>query len=205
MFISRIPGLLKYFYRTVTWELPAEGKVVYLTFDDGPTVEVTDWVLEKLKEYHAVGTFFCLGKNVAENPKIFERIRNAGHAVGNHSYSHMKGFSNSLEAYRENIDRAAALIPSRLFRPPYGRILPVQAKEITRDYKVIMWSVLSVDYNPKVSGKQVVKNVLNHFRPGSIIVFHDSVKASGNLYYALPRVLDFLKENGYKTAVIPGA
>jgi peptidoglycan-N-acetylglucosamine deacetylase len=198
MLIAKIPPFLSRIFRSLTWEMSAVDKTVYLTFDDGPTPEVTDWVLEQLEKHHAGATFFCLGCNVKRNPEIYSKILTGGHAVGNHSFSHKKGFRSSVSSYVADVDRAAELIGSRLFRPPYGRIRPAQVRRLRERYKIIMWSVLSVDYDRRVPGPQVVKNVLENVRPGSIIVFHDSVKASKNLYHALPEVLEHLSAEGYR-------
>lgn len=189
----------------MTWNIKCDSKCVYLTFDDGPTPEVTSWVLDRLDEYDAKGTFFCLGRNVDAHPDIFREIVKRGHSVGNHSYSHMKGYSASNSKYMDDIRMADELIGSKLFRPPYGRILPRQVKEIYPQFKIIMWEVLSVDYNPKVSEERVVRNVIRNVRSGSIVVFHDSKKASKNLYHALPEVLEYLKKNGYEMLAIPQA
>lgn len=203
MIIARIPRLLSRSFKSLTWEIPSSAKEVYLTFDDGPTPEVTEWVLNELDKFDAKATFFCLGKNVAANPELYKQILARGHRVGNHSFSHLKGFRTKAKVYKKDADRAAELIDSKLFRPPYGRILPAHVRHLTQDYTVIMWTVLSVDYNPKVSEQQVLRNVLENVRPGSIIVFHDSLKASKNLYYALPVVLEYLKEQGYTMNAIP--
>jgi peptidoglycan/xylan/chitin deacetylase (PgdA/CDA1 family) len=202
MIIARIPRLLRRTFRSLTWELPAGEKNVYLTFDDGPTPEVTEWVLDQLDAYHAKATFFCLGNNVEAFPGLYTEILSRGHAVGNHSYSHKKGFRTSVGSYVEDVDRAAGLIHSDLFRPPYGSILPAQVRALKKRYRIIMWSVLSVDYNASLEGEQVVRNVVENVRPGSVIVFHDSVKASKNLYAALPAVLEFLRREGYQTTRI---
>jgi peptidoglycan/xylan/chitin deacetylase (PgdA/CDA1 family) len=202
MIIARIPRLLSVTFRSLTWELTAGEKSVYLTFDDGPTPEVTEWVLGQLDTYGAKATFFCLGNNVEAFPELYAEILSRGHAVGNHSYSHKKGFRTSVRSYVEDVDRAAGLIHSALFRPPYGRILPAQVRALKQKYRIIMWSVLSVDYNAGLTGEQVVRNVLENVRPGSIIVFHDSVKASKNLYAALPVVLEFLQREGYQSKII---
>jgi peptidoglycan-N-acetylglucosamine deacetylase len=185
------------------WNINGDSKSVYLTFDDGPTPEVTQWVLDRLDEYDAKGTFFCLGRNVEAHSDIFRDIVKRGHSVGNHTYSHMKGYSASNSKYMNDIQMANEVIDSKLFRPPYGRILSRQVKEIHPHYKIIMWEVLSVDYNYKISGDRVIKNVTRNVRPGSIVVFHDSKKASKNLYHALPVVLNYLKENGYTMKAIP--
>ena len=202
MIIARIPRLLSKTFRSLTWELPADEKHVYLTFDDGPTPEVTDWVLGQLDAFDARATFFCLGKNVEANPELYNRILHKGHAVGNHSFSHIKGFGTSLKHYITDVRQASELIKSDLFRPPYGRIRPAQVRALKEEYKIIMWSVLSVDYNHSLKEEQVIRNVLDNVRPGSIIVFHDSVKASKNLYAALPKVLSYLKDQGYTLELI---
>lgn len=202
MLIAKIPRLLRRTFRSLTWELPVGDRSVYLTFDDGPTPEVTEWVLDRLDEYQATATFFCLGNNVEAHPGIFEKIRKRGHAVGNHSYSHKKGFRTSVRSYVEDVEKASGWIPSDLFRPPYGRIRPAQVRALKKKYRIIMWSVLSVDYDSGLEEKQVIRNVVENVRPGSVIVFHDSVKASKNLFGALPEVLSFLRREGYETKVI---
>ncbi len=202
MLISRIPRLITRSLKKMTWNINGDSRSVYLTFDDGPTPEVTHWVLDLLDQYKAGGTFFCLGRNVDAHPDIYNEIVKRGHSVGNHTYSHMKGYSASVNRYMDDIRIAGELIDSRLFRPPYGRILPRQVRAVSPHYKIIMWEVLSVDYNPKISGDTVVKNVTSNVRPGSIVVFHDSDKASKNLYYALPKVLEFLQAEGYEMKAI---
>ena len=202
MLIARIPPVLARIFKSLTWELPVVDKSVYLTFDDGPTPEVTEWVLEQLHASGAKATFFCLGRNVKKHPDIFGKILAAGHAVGNHSYSHKKGFRSSAASYVKDVDRASELIDSTLFRPPYGRILPGQVRKLRKRYRIVMWTVLSVDYDKQVSSRQVVRNVMDNVRPGSIIVFHDSVKASKNLYHALPAVLEQMALDGYIFRVI---
>lgn len=197
MILARISDVLRHFCPGLTWEMPADDRKVYLTFDDGPTPEVTHWVLEQLEQYRAGATFFCLGSNVEKNPEILREIVARGHRLGNHSHTHKKGFRTSVRSYMKDVDRAAGYIDSDLFRPPYGRIWPWQARQLRKQYRIVMWSVLSVDYDPGVAGSQVVKNVLDNVRPGSIIVFHDSVKASKNLYHALPQVLKALHHEQY--------
>ncbi len=202
MLIAKIPGLLSRTFKSLTWELPAKNREVYLTFDDGPTPVVTDWVLDQLSQYGFRATFFCLGNNVKNHPEIYQRILSEGHATGNHTFSHKKGFGCTIEDYVNDIEKADELIGSDLFRPPYGRIRPAQVKYLKGKYRIIMWSVLSVDYNRNISGHQVYRNVSDNVKPGSIIVFHDSVKASGNLYKALPLVLQYLKEEGFSPVPI---
>ena len=203
MLIVRPPSLLTRALHRMTWDFPGEQKEVYLTFDDGPTPVVTPWVLDRLDEVQAKATFFCLGRNVEKHPEIYNQILASGHTAGNHSYSHLKGFRSSIKRYMEDIHLANNLIDSRLFRPPYGRIFPGQVKAVLEEYDIIMWDVLSIDYNRSLTGERVLQNVVRNVKPGSIIVFHDSEKASDNLYYALPRTLDFLSDNGYAMRAIP--
>ena len=187
----------------MTWDLHGDHREVYVTFDDGPTPVVTPWVLDQLDKAGAKATFFCLGRNVDKHPKIYNQILAAGHSVGNHSYSHLKGFRSSIKRYMEDIELASDMIDSRLFRPPYGRIFPGQVKAVLEQYDIIMWDVLSIDYNAGLGGERVLQNVTRNVKPGSIIVFHDSDKASDNLFYALPRTLEFLNKEGYSMKSIP--
>lgn len=165
---------------------------VYLTFDDGPTPGVTTWVLDQLRQYEAKGTFFCLGKNVEKNPDLYKKIIEEGHAVGNHTYSHLKGWQMDNTEYFNDIDLAGNFINSNLFRPPYGKFTSSQIKFLSDHYQVVMWDILSQDYNQNLSPEKVLSNVLENVRGGSIVVFHDSVKAEPNLTYVLPRVLESL-------------
>lgn len=190
------PKIIRRLFPSVIWDFP-ESPEVFLTFDDGPTPEITPWVLDQLREYGFKATFFCLGKNVEQHPEIYQRILDEGHAVGNHTYSHQKGWEMKTWRYVEDVDFADDLIHSNLMRPPYGRIKPVQARLLSERYNIILWSVLSQDYSSLVSPRSCLKNVTKHLRPGAIVLFHDSKKAFRNLRYALPRVLQFLKENGY--------
>jgi peptidoglycan/xylan/chitin deacetylase (PgdA/CDA1 family) len=203
MLIARPPKIITSLMPRLTWDIPVEGNKVYLTFDDGPTPDVTHRVLENLKQYNAKGTFFCLGRNVDHNPEIYQQILNEGHSTGNHTYSHLKGWGSSNKTYFDDIELARNHIDSTLFRPPYGRIKPSQVTEILKRYRIIMWTVLSIDYNRRVAGDICVKNVTKNVSPGSIIVFHDSAKSRKNVYYALPRVLEYLSEKRYEMLAIP--
>ncbi len=198
MIIAKSPRILRKLMPRLTWEINEKPSTVYLTFDDGPTPDVTPWVLEMLRKHDAKATFFALGRNVDHNPEIFQKILDDGHAVGNHTYSHLKGWGSSNKSYFDDIELAQRLIGSKLFRPPYGRIKSSQVKELMKNYRIIMWSVLSIDYNRRVPGDRCVKNVMQNVKPGSIIVFHDSAKARKNLYHALPIVLGQLRNDGYK-------
>ena len=196
----RPPRFIKRLFPSLIWNFADEdvGKSVFLTFDDGPSPDVTPWVLDLLDEYSAKATFFCLGKNVEQYPDVYNEIIARGHAVGSHSYSHQKGWGMSVGRYVEDYNFAEAFIQSNLLRPPYGRITPRQAKVLSERYKIVMWEIISRDYSRAISRKQCLKNVVKYVRAGSIVVFHDSEKAERNLRYALPRTLQFLKENGYE-------
>jgi peptidoglycan/xylan/chitin deacetylase (PgdA/CDA1 family) len=195
-----IPGFVKkWIYPRYTFDIPFNKKVLYLTFDDGPHPSITPFVLDELKKHHAKATFFCIGKNVANHPAVYKRILEEGHSIGNHTYNHLNGWKTADDAYFKNIAEAAKLIDSPLFRPPYGRITHFQAEQLIEkwQYKIIMWSILSGDFDIKIAPEQCLKNVLKHKKPGSIIVFHDSEKAYNAMSYALPKLLEQLSEEGY--------
>lgn len=154
--------------------------------------------MEHLAKHNALGTFFLIGKNVAENPEIFQKLKEAGHSVGNHTHNHLNGWKHSTKDYLENIAKCSDLVPSMLFRPPYGRIKKSQAKALKKDYNIIMWDILSGDFDASIDGERCHKNVIKHIQPGSIIVFHDSVKAWPRLQVALPKTLEYLKEKGFR-------
>jgi peptidoglycan/xylan/chitin deacetylase (PgdA/CDA1 family) len=205
MLIVRPPSLLTRAFHRMTWDLKGENREVYLTFDDGPTPVVTPWVLNQLDRANAKATFFCLGRNVDKYPELYRQILASGHSVGNHSYSHLKGFRSRVSRYMDDIRLASGLIDSKLFRPPYGRILPGQVNAVLQEYDIIMWDVLSIDYNTGLSGERVYQNVIRNVKEGSIIVFHDSDKAADNLQYALPRTLEFLMQEGYQMRSMPSS
>ena len=194
--------ILRKLYPSFIWNFPYEQRGIFLTFDDGPNPETTPWVVDTLRQYNAKATFFCLGKNVEQHPDMFKLIREAGHAVGNHTYSHQKGWGMETGAYVEDVDLGDSFIHSQLFRPPYGRIGPSQARVLSERYKIIMWDVLSRDYSRHVSRTHCANTVINHAKPGSIIVFHDSKKAIENLRYALPTSLDFFAKQNWEAKII---
>ena len=196
--------LIKKIFHNYVWEIPNNERKVYLTFDDGPTPEITPWILEQLKKYNAKATFFCIGQNIAKHPNLFKMVINDGHTIGNHTYNHLKGWQSSTQTYLDNVKLCHAEISNHqssmamLFRPPYGKIKFSQSKELRKlGYKIIMWDVLSADYDQKITPEQCLKNVLENVNSGSIIVFHDSVKAFANLQYALPKTLEFLNVKGF--------
>jgi peptidoglycan/xylan/chitin deacetylase (PgdA/CDA1 family) len=200
-YLVRSPWWLKKFYSRLTWSLPTKERVLYLTFDDGPHPVATPFVLDQLKQYDATATFFCIGKNVQEYPHIYRRILMEGHRVGNHTQNHLNGWRTDDSKYIGDVGSAARLIDSNLFRPPYGRIGKFQSALLRQEpfnYKIIMWEVLSADFDRNVDGQRCMQNVIRHARPGSIIVFHDSEKAWHRLRIALPGVLEYFNKEGYR-------
>ncbi|MBS1535624.1 MAG: polysaccharide deacetylase family protein [Bacteroidetes bacterium] len=192
--------LVKWLFPKYIWNLPTHEKIVYLTFDDGPMPEITPWVLDQLDAYQVKATFFCIGDNVRKHPEIYTEIIRRGHATGNHTFNHLNGWKTATSTYIENTikweDYAAT--QSFLFRPPYGKIKRSQAQKLMqKGYKIIMWDVLSADFDASVAPEKCLSNVVNHLESGSIVVFHDSLKAFKNIQYALPKTLQFLKENGF--------
>ncbi len=197
MAFVRIPGILKKIYPGLTWNIRGGARVLYLTFDDGPTPDITDQMLSILARYNARATFFCIGRNAERHPEILRRIMDAGHAVGNHTYSHLKGWYTPNPEYYEDIELASQFVPSRLYRPAYGMITPGQISYLKQRFQIVMWDVMSYDFDPTTPKEKCLSNVIRYARPGSIIVFHDSLKASTNLLYALPRVLEYFGEKGF--------
>jgi peptidoglycan/xylan/chitin deacetylase (PgdA/CDA1 family) len=201
-YFIKTPWVAKKIFSSYIWDLPAEDNAVYLTFDDGPHPTITPWVLDELKKYNAQATFFCIGDNVQKYPGIYQRILDEDHSIGNHTYHHLNGWKTEDKKYLDDVSKAAQLIRSNLFRPPHGRIRNSQAKKIlnalqTNDSKIIMWDVLSADFDSSFSPEQCLNNVLENVSAGSIIVFHDSEKAYNNLKYVLPETLKSLKEEGF--------
>lgn len=190
--------ILNYIYPKAIWRKEKEKNNIYLTFDDGPIPEITPWILDCLKEYQVKATFFCVGENIKKHPEIFDRIFAEGHAVGNHTYNHLRGWDSEDQIYFQNIEKCEKLTNSRLFRPPYGRAKKSQMKVLAQDYKIIMWDVLTGDYDPKINPEQCYKNCVNYTRNGSIIVFHDNIKAINNVKYALPKSIEQLLRKGYR-------
>ncbi len=201
-YFVKTPWWLKKIYRHRLWQVATKENIIYLTFDDGPHPVVTPFVLDELKKYQAKATFFCIGKNVADYPVLYNRIIDEGHKVGNHTQQHLNGWKTNNETYLSDVALAAGYIQSNLFRPPYGRLKSIQAKHI-RDAmknklaKIVMWDVLSGDFDESLSGEQCLQNVINHSSSGSIVVFHDSDKAFSRLQYTLPKTLEFFSSRGY--------
>ena len=198
MFLVKPPQILTKILSDVVWNIPSKEKTLYLTFDDGPVPETTTQVLNILDEYNAKATFFCVGENVEKHPALFTDILVRGHAVGNHTYNHLKGWKTGNNEYFENVEKADSLICSDLFRPPYGRISLSQKKVLQQTYNIVLWDVLSGDYNQNLTPEQCYKHVRKHAKKGSVVVFHDSVKAMKNMLFALPKTLAYFTALGYK-------
>lgn len=204
MLIEQPPLLYRILFPETIWRIKRKRrKVVYLTFDDGPIPEVTPWVLELLDTYDVKATFFLVGDNVKHNPELFEEIKRRGHSYGNHTMHHLQGFKTTLMRYMRDITEANKLIDSTLFRPPHGLISWSQAKAIKDHYNIVMYDLVTRDYSKKLNGEQVLNNVKKYTRNGSIIVFHDSLRAEKNLKYALPKAIEWLKEQGYEFLQMP--
>lgn len=201
MYFVKTPWWLKRLYSNCVWQMPTGDRIIYLTFDDGPHPVATTFVLEELKKFNAKATFFCIGKNVVEYGGIYKMILDEGHAVGNHTFNHLNGWKTDDEIYLQNIEEAKKYIDSNLFRPPYGRATRFQLKLI-RSHKLnltpLMWTVLSGDFDLKIDREKCLNNVLRNTSNGSIVLFHDSEKAFDKMKYALPKVLEYFSEKGFR-------
>lgn len=205
MYLTKSPSWLQWFYPSLTWHKSRQEKYVYLTFDDGPIPVVTPFVLKTLKKFNAKATFFCIGDNVDKHPEIFNEILANGHRVGNHTFNHLKGWDTPDEQYLQNIKQCKAVVDSNLFRPPYGRITRSQIRKIRMQFpemEIIMWDVLSGDFNAAVSPEKCAEKVLKNVINGSIIVFHDSEKAFPQLEYSLPMILKQLNSRDFHFKVL---
>jgi peptidoglycan/xylan/chitin deacetylase (PgdA/CDA1 family) len=205
-YLKKIPWIIKKIYPDCVWDIKTDEKILYFTFDDGPHPEATSFVLEQLKKYQAQATFFCIGKNVTENFSMYTKIISDGHQVGNHTYNHLNGWKTNDKVYVEDITKAAQIIDSPLFRPPYGRINHIQIKAISGEklkLKTIMWDVLSGDFDTSLTPENCYLNVVNNAQSGSIIVFHDSFKSLPVLQHALPRIFEYYSVNGFLFKALP--
>lgn len=204
MWIEQPPFFYRLLFTEAIWRILQRGKkVVYLTFDDGPIPEETPWVLDVLDRYGVKATFFMVGDNVRRYPELFEEVKRRGHSYGNHTMHHLQGIKECNQRYFRDITEASNLIHSTLFRPPHGIMWPGQARLIKRHYNVVMYDLVTRDYSKRLNGDQVLQNVMRYARNGSIIVFHDSIKAHKNMRYALPRAIKWLKEQGYEFEALP--
>lgn len=204
MFIEQPPWFFRALYPKAIFRMSPDEKAVYLTFDDGPIPEVTPWVLELLDKYDIKATFFMVGDNIRKHPDVFRMVVDRGHRIGNHTFNHIRGFEYLSKSYLANTDKANEMMHTDLFRPPHGHMTSLQYATLKRHYKIIMWDLVTRDYSKKMRPPQVLANVMRYARNGSIITFHDSLKSwnNGNLQYALPRAIEFLKEEGYAFKVL---
>lgn len=197
----KTPNIFKSIFNKWTWNFSTSKKEIYLTFDDGPIPNITPWVLDQLDLYNAKATFFCIGDNIKKHPEVFQEVISRNHRIGNHTYNHLNGWKTNTETYINNTSSTNEIIPKtgqKLFRPPYGKIKPFQSKKLLKlNYKIIMWDVLSGDFDEKISAENCIANVTNNIKNGSIIVFHDSIKAFPRLQKALPVILEKLVKEGF--------
>ncbi|WP_456420368.1 polysaccharide deacetylase family protein [Lutibacter sp.] len=203
-YLVKTPKLIKFLFKNRVWSFTKKEKTLYLTFDDGPTPEITEWTLHQLQKYNAKATFFCVGKNIDEHFEIYTKIIKNGHSIGNHTYNHLNDSITEAQAYIDNIEKAEITInrskqlSSKLFRPPYGRLKYSQSIKIRKlGYKIIMWDVLSADFDTSISKEKCLENVIRNTENGSVILFHDSNKASKNLKFVLPKILEYYTEKGF--------
>jgi len=203
VYFVKTPDIVKPLYPSLVWDVNVGEKIVYLTFDDGPTPEITDKILAILSRFDAKATFFLIGENVQEHPTYLDLYKAAGHTIGNHSYKHYNGWSTSTEIYLSDIEKASELIDSNLFRPPYGKIKRAQVRKLKDKYSIVMWDILSGDFDPNVDPAICFQNVVDNVTSGSIIVFHDSIKSSKTVLGSLPRILKALSSEGYRFEALP--
>lgn len=202
-YLPKTPSVIKRLFSKYTWCFASNKKEIFLTFDDGPTPDITEFVLSELRKYNAKATFFCIGKNIKNHPDIFKQIISDGHTVGNHTQNHLNGWKTRNTTYINNVLECEKYLnniksTSKIFRPPYGKIKKHQAKELfKKGYKIILWDVLSADFDTSISKEKCLSNVINNTKKGSIVVFHDSVKASERMQYALSKMLEYFSERGY--------
>ena len=202
MFIEQPPQLIRYLYPSAIWRMDKDERAVYLTFDDGPIPRVTPWVLDILDRYGIKATFFMVGVNIRKHPDEFRMVVEKGHRIGNHTFNHIRGLSYDINSYLENTDKACRMMMNtNLFRPPHGYMSPKQYAELKKRYKIIMWDLVTRDYNRKFNGEQILQKVKKYVRNGSIITFHDSLKSEENIRYALPKAIEWLMEQGYEFKV----
>jgi len=203
MFIEQPPLIYRLLFPGSLWrKKPEKGKIIYLTFDDGPIPGITPWVLDVLDKYNVKATFFCVGDNVKKYPELYNRLLEGGHQVGNHTFNHLQGLRSKTDDYIKNVDLAAEIIESKLFRPPHGHIRLNQFFRLRKKYQIVLWDVVTRDYSKRMTPEKVLNNVKRYTRNGSVIVFHDSVKAEANMKDALPKAIEWLKQQGYSFGLL---
>jgi peptidoglycan-N-acetylglucosamine deacetylase len=197
MYFVKTPNIIRLFMPKLVCRIPNNHNNIFLTFDDGPTPEITPWVLDELKKYSAKATFFCLGQHVKSNPLIFERIVSEGHTIGNHSFSHLNGWNNNNRKYFDDVEKAGSIIPTKLFRPPFGTMKYSQYNALKEIYKLVLWDVMPGDFDETLSKENCLLNVLRYSKSGSIVVFHDTLKAEQKLRFVLPEILIYFTKMGF--------
>ena len=202
-YLNKTPDIIRPLAKDLVWSLPTETPTLFLTFDDGPIPDVTPSVCEILDEFNAKATFFCVGENVKKHPHIYQLLIEKGHSCGNHTFNHLDGWKTTNRSYFRNLVEASKFIDSDLYRPPYGKITMSQSKLINKKYRIIMWDVLSGDFDPKVDLDKCVQNVIKNAKDGSIIVFHDSIKAAKTMLHTLPIILKHFSDLSFKFEAIP--
>lgn len=197
-YFNSVPFWLRaIFPKGLAWCIETSKREIFLTFDDGPVPEITPWVLDILRKYDVKATFFCVGENVEKYPAIFEQVLAEGHSVGNHTFHHIKAWDTDYNLFLNEVDQCNNLVKSSLFRPPHGQITQKLARELLKSYRIVMWTVLTGDFDKNITAEQCLANAIKHTKPGAIIVFHDSLKARGRLEYALPRYLEYCLQEGF--------
>ncbi|WP_031529992.1 polysaccharide deacetylase family protein [Dyadobacter crusticola] len=205
MFLHNSPFWLRAFFPGFTWRVKTDEKKLFITFDDGPIPDITEFVLDTLQNFNAKATFFCIGDNVRKHPEIFKKVLAAGHAIGNHTFNHLNGWKTDDQEYLDNIQKCEEqlALSTVLFRPPYGRIRKTQSKVVLENRKIIMWDVLSADFSQDLAPETCLKKSVQYSREGSIVLFHDSIKAAKNMQFTLPRYLEHYAEKGYSFEALP--
>ena len=201
--LIKSPKILQRLFDDFLWKIETNEKVIYLTFDDGPHHVITPWIIDLMNQYNAKGTFFLIGDAVKRNPELYQLYKTNGHQIGNHTYRHINGLRSRKKNYLEEIAQCAEFVDSSLFRPPYGQINLRSIREIKKKYKVVMWDVLSWDFDNETSSEICLSNVIKYTKEGSIVVFHENEKSMKNIMYALPKVLDHFTKLGYQFKAIP--
>ncbi len=209
MYLHKTPYILQRLYPKRIWNYPATDKVVYLTFDDGPTKELGPWILETLEVFNAKATFFCVGENITKLREFTKKILDQGHEISNHTFNHLNGWETDVSSYIENIEKCQLELENlnsvnKLFRPPYGKLTSKQARILVeKGYKIIMWDMLSGDFDKNLSGDDCLKQLKKHTKPGSLVVFHDNIKSESILKKVLPPYLSYFAEMGYSFKSCP--
>ena len=198
MYLAKTPSIIKPIFKDLTWKIKTNKKEIFITFDDGPEPEVTPQVLSVLEQYSAKATFFCIGENIKKHPEIFRRVLAGGHSVGNHTENHLNGWKTDTFPYLKNVAKCQRRHQFSLYRPPYGKISKQQSNALKNRFKIIMWDVLSGDFDPKITKEKCLENVLGNSEEGSIIVFHDSQKAKEKMLYTLPKFLEQYTKKGFE-------